>query len=152
MRVEQTVEVNAPIDAVWERVHDPSYRARYMDGFGHWQVMGEQTTGCGARYKLHMQVGSALVGGVVEVVEYGPPHEMAWVSVTGVQHRGRWRLRETSPGRTKVTLRLSYQTPGGVISVLVDRLSAPFVRANLRKVVQALAADVESAAGTVATR
>ncbi len=145
MRIEQKIEVDAPVAEVWQRVHDPSRHGRYMDGFGHWRALGEQTSGCGARYKLHMQVGSALVGGIVEIVEEEPPHDMAWVSVTGVEHRGRWRLRETAPGRTAVTLRLSYQTPGGIVSLLVDRLSAPFVRANLRRVLDALAADVASA-------
>lgn len=143
MRVEQRTEVAAPIDVVWDYVNDPSRRSHYMEGFGRWQVIGEQTSGCGARYKLHMQVGSALVGGIVEIVEHEPPHDMAWVSVTGVEHRGRWRLREITPNRTSVTLRLSYQTPGGLLSLLVDRLSAPFVRGNLRRVVQALAQDVE---------
>ena len=152
MRVEQTIEVDAPIDQVWERVHDPSRHAHYMDGFGDWKVLGDQASGCGARYRLHMQVGSALVGGIVEVVEHDPPHDMAWVSVTGVEHRGRWRLRETSPGHTRATLRLSYHTPGGVVSVLVDRLAAPFVRANLRKVVNALAADVGSRHGQFMTK
>lgn len=144
MRVEQKAEIAAPIDVVWDYVNDPSRRSRYMEGFGRWQVIGEQTSGCGARYKLHMQVGSALVGGIVEIVEHEPPHDMAWVSVTGVEHRGRWRLREITPNRTCVTMRLSYQTPGGLLSLLVDRLSAPFVRANLRHVLQALARDVES--------
>jgi uncharacterized membrane protein len=145
MRVEQKTEIAAPVDVVWAHVHDPSQHTDYMDGFGQWQVSGDQTTGCGARYKLHMQVGSALVGGIVEIVEHQPPHDMAWVSVTGVEHRGRWRLRELGPDRTAVTLRLSYQTPGGLVSVLVDRLSAPFVRRNLRRVLQAVAADVERA-------
>ena len=32
--------------------------------------------------------------------------------MTGIDHRGRWRLRETADGRTQVTLRLSYEAPG----------------------------------------
>ena len=32
--------------------------------------------------------------------------DLAWTSVTGIDQRGRWRLRETDDGRTRVTLRL----------------------------------------------
>ena len=38
------------------------------------------------------QVGSAEVGGVVEVIEWDPPHELAWTSITGIEQRGRWIL------------------------------------------------------------
>ena len=40
---------------------------------------------------------------------------MAWTSVTGIDQRGRWRLRETEDGRTRVTLRLAYGAPGGIL-------------------------------------
>ena len=39
---------------------------------------------------------------------------------TGIDHRGRWRLREEPDGRTRVELRLSYQAPGGVLGLVSD--------------------------------
>ena len=44
---------------------------------------------------MRMHVGSADVGGLIEVVEYHPPGDLAWTSITGIDQRGRWRLRET---------------------------------------------------------
>jgi len=98
----------------------------------------------GSRYSMLMHVGSADVGGLIEVVECDPPDEMAWTSITGIDQRGRWRLRDCNePGHTKVTLRLSYGSPGGLSGVLVDRLSAPEVSRNLRRGLRRLKAEIE---------
>ena len=50
--------------------------------------------GCGARYRLLMHVGSADVGGLIEIVEFDTGRDLAWTSITGIDQRGRWRLRE----------------------------------------------------------
>lgn len=142
MRVDETIEVTAPIEEVWAMVSDPSRPVRFREGFARWRPAGGPTTGVGARYRVHMPVGSALVGGLVEVVESCEPTDLAWASITGVDHRGRWRLRSTSPGCTRVTFRISYQVPGGLLSLLVDRLSAPIVARNIRRMLRALADEV----------
>ena len=49
-----------------------------------------------------MQVGSAEVGGLIEVVEYEAPRDLAWTSVIGIDQRGRWRVRVQEDGSTKV--------------------------------------------------
>ena len=41
-----------------------------------------------------IRVGSAEIGGLIEVVEFKPARDLAWVSVTGVDQRGRWRIRD----------------------------------------------------------
>ena len=48
----------------------------------------------GSRYRMRMHVGSADVGGLVEVVELDENRDLAWTSVTGIDQRGRWRLRD----------------------------------------------------------
>ena len=66
----------------------------FMVGITRWEVVGEQARGLGARYRILMLVGSAEVGGLVEIVEYDEGRDLAWTSVTGLDMRGRWRLRE----------------------------------------------------------
>jgi uncharacterized membrane protein len=51
---------------------------------------------------------------------------MAWSSVTGVDQRGRWRLRELADGRTRVTFRFAYGVAGGGLAGLIaERVAAP---------------------------
>ena len=134
MRVEQSIVVEAPPEQVWSVIHDPSSYDDLLADVGTWRLAGKQTSGIGARYQFHMQVGSALVGGLVEFVESTPPCDLAWTSITGIDHRGRWRLRPVDSSRTKVTFRLAYQVPGGLLGLLADQLSAPFVKRNVRRV------------------
>jgi uncharacterized membrane protein len=120
-----------------------------MSGITRWEVVGEQVSGKGARYRMLMHIGSAEVGGLVEVVEHDPGHDMAWVSVVGIDQRGRWRLREKphgvgEPPSTKVELRLSYGVAGsGIFGWLADRVAAPTVRGHLRRSLQQLKRQVE---------
>jgi hypothetical protein len=97
-----------------------------------------------------MHVGSAEVGGLVEVVEHDPCRDMAWVSVVGIDQRGRWRLRERRQGDradvrlTRVELRLSYGVAGsGIFGWLAEHVAAPTVRGHLRRSLQQLKRQVE---------
>jgi fatty-acyl-CoA synthase len=132
MRVEEQVVIEAPAARVWHFVTDPDRYDDFMMGLTRWEAQGELDRGLGARYAMRMEVGSAEVGGLIEVVEFDEPRDMAWTSVTGLDQRGRWRLRERERGRTVVSLRISYQAPGGLLATLADRVSAPLVRRNLR--------------------
>ena len=99
---------------------------------------------------MRMQVGSAEVGGLVEVVEFDEPGDLSWTNVTGIDQRGRWRLRETSDGRTRVTLRLSYDAPGGVLGMISDRVSAPMVGRNFERTLENLQREFEGGATELA--
>jgi uncharacterized membrane protein len=96
-----------------------------------------------------MHVGSAEVGGLVEVVEHETDRDMAWVSVVGIDQRGRWRLRPARgsgphPPRTRVELRLSYGVAGaGLFGWLAEHVAAPIVCGNLRRSLQQLKRQVE---------
>jgi uncharacterized membrane protein len=143
MRVGAQIHVSAPAALVWEFVDDPERVLHFMAGITRWEVEGEQRTGLGARYRMLMRVGSAEVGGLVEVVEHDEASELAWNSVTGVDQRGRWRLREGESG-TSVELRLSYGVAGaGLGGWLAERFAAPTVRGNLRRSLQQLKRQVE---------
>jgi len=143
MRVEHEVTIDAPRQAVWDLIADPASYRRHVAGITRWDVESEQESGLGARYSMRMRVGSAEVGGLIEVVEFDSPGDMAWTSITGLDQRGRWRLREREKGRTTVTLRLSYQAPGGLLGTLSDRFSAPMVRDNLRRSVDNIKRHLE---------
>lgn len=151
MRIRAAIDISAPAEAVWAFVDDPSRYLHFMSGITRWEVVGEQASGKGSRYRMLMHVGSAEVGGLVEVVEHDPGRDMAWVSVVGIDQRGRWRLREkagpptpTSTPGTKVELRLSYGIAGaGIFGWLAEQVAAPTVRGNLRRSLQELKRQVE---------
>lgn len=145
MRVGAQIHVSAPPQSVWEVISDPTRQLSYMSGITRWEVTGERPAGLGARYRMLLRVGSAEVGGLIELVEFAEPREIAWTSVTGVDQRGRWRLRQASDGRTRVELRLAYGVAGsGLGGWVAEHVAAPIVTGHLRRTVQQLKGQVEA--------
>ena len=143
MRIEETIAIDAPAEEIWAIVTDPAQYTNFADSITRWEPQGEKDRGLGARYAMRMRAGSAEVGGLVEVVEWDDGCDMAWNSVTGIDQRGRWRLRAQEDGTTMVSLRLAYQAPGGLLGMISDRVSAPTVRGNLRRTLENLKAMIE---------
>jgi uncharacterized membrane protein len=144
MRCSASTTVSAPIETVWGVVSDPEQTLSFMSGITRWEVESEEPTGLGARYRMLMRVGSAEVGGLVEVVEWDPPGDMAWTSVTGIDQRGRWRLRSAPGGRTRVELRLAYGVAGsGLAGWLAERIAEPAVTSHLESSCRQLSRLVE---------
>jgi uncharacterized membrane protein len=144
MRLNESTIISAPPKLIWEYIADPANALHYMSGVTRWEVVGEQRTGLGARYRMLIQVGSAEVGGLIEVVEFSEQRDMAWSSVTGVDQRGRWRLRETGGGRTRVELRFAYGVAGsGITGYVAEHVAAPGLGRHLRRSLQQLKRQVE---------
>jgi uncharacterized membrane protein len=144
MRVRADTLIRARTDKIFAVVSDPERILSFMSGVTRWEVEGEQATGLGARYRMLFRVGSAEVGGLIEIVEYERPREFAWTSVTGLDQRGRFRLREANDGCTRVELRLAYGVAGsGLSGWVAERIAAPTVSAHLRRSLQQLKRLVE---------
>jgi uncharacterized membrane protein len=144
MRIAERVDVTASRALVWEQIQDPARVLDFFAGVTRWEVEGGRRTGLGARYRMLMRVGSAEVGGLIEVVEFQPECDLAWTSVTGIDQRGRWRLRGGPGGGTRVELRLQFDVPGrGPSAWLAEQLAAPIVRGNVRRTLAQLARAVE---------
>ena len=148
MRVVACIDVGAPAELVWEEISDPGRYLHFMSGVTRWEVEGDKRDGIGARYRMLLAIGSAEVGGLIEVVESAPPSDLAWVSVTGIDQRGRWRLRERRRAHgspvTRVELRLAYGVAGaGLFGWLAERIAAGQVRDHLRRSLWQLKRQVE---------
>jgi uncharacterized membrane protein len=144
MRVIVDTEIDAPRQVVWRYIADPDRCREFMDGITQWESEGKRRTGLGARLLIRMRVGSADLGGRIEIVEFDPPCDLAWAGVTGVDHRGRWRLRPSDGSRkTRVELRMTYHAAGGVMALLADMLAYPVVRGHLQRSLAALKQHVE---------
>lgn len=145
MRATAAATISAPIETVWGVVSDPERALSFMSGVTRWEIDGEDRVGLGARYRMLLRVGSAEVGGLIEIVEWDPPKELAWTSITGVDQRGRWRLRSLAPGRTRAEIRLAAGVHGsGVTGWIAERIAQPIVGSHLRQTVQQLARLVEN--------
>lgn len=144
MRLAESTQVAAAPETVWYVLADPENYLRFMSGITHWEVVGQKPNGLGARYRILVRVGAAEVGGLVEMVEWNEPFDIAWHSVTGVDHRGRWRIRERGEGRSRIEYRFAYGVVGGGVAGMVMQLGAALtVRRQMRRTLQQLKRQVE---------
>ncbi|HYF28245.1 MAG TPA: SRPBCC family protein [Baekduia sp.] len=144
MRVGAQIDISAPPEAVWAFVEDADRQLHFWSGVTRWEVCGEQRSGLGTRIRVLLRVGSAEVGGLVEIVEHDPPRELSWTSITGADQRGRWRIRPRGAARTHVELRLAYGVAGsGVFGWVAEQVAAPQIRGHLRRTLQQLKRQVE---------
>jgi uncharacterized membrane protein len=144
MRLDESVKVSAPPQTVFDYIADPENYLRFLSGVTRWEVAGEKPNGLGARYRVLIRVGAAEVGGLIEMVEWDEPYDIAWHSVTGVDQRGRFRIREQDEGKSKVEFRFAYGVIGGGIAGLITEVAAiPTMRRHLRRTLQQLKRQVE---------
>ncbi len=144
MRVTASTDVAASPEAVWAWVGDLRRWPDFVAGLTRWDVEGRRRSGLGARYRALMRIGSADVGGLIEVVEFHPSAELAWNAVTGAEQRGRWRLRPSGEDRTRVELRLTYHLAGWAPAAwLIGRIAERSIRGNLSRTLDELARRVE---------
>ncbi|WP_407685134.1 SRPBCC family protein [Mycobacterium sp. HUMS_1102779] len=144
MRVERKIVVNAGRDAVWEVLSDPGRYPALLPHLERWETLTEGPARVGARYTVLWKIGSIPVGGVAEVVEFDTGRDLAWINITGVTQRGRFRLRDAGPGRTAVTFRLAYSSEGGLLGLIADRVAAFWVGRSLDESLKNLRRLVES--------
>ncbi len=145
MRLSQSVVVGSPPGVVWSYLAELDSYEKFMSGITRWDADGEATTGLGARRRMLIRVGSAEIGGLIEMVEWDEPNDMAWSSVTGVDQRGRFRLRPVGNGSTRIELRYAYGVAGGGLTGWIsERVAAPSISKDLRLSLQQLKKLIES--------
>jgi uncharacterized membrane protein len=144
MRIGESCVVSAPPQDVWDYIAEPENYLRFMSGVTRWEVEGDERSGLGARYRMLIRVGAAEIGGLIEIVEWRPPRDMAWNSITGIDQRGRWRLRAVGKNRTRVEFRLAYGVAGGGITGWLSELvAAPTMGRHVRRSLHQLKREVE---------
>ena len=143
MRVERLRVIDADRHAVWKVVSDPDCYPEFMASLERWETVTEGPVRLGARYTVHWKIGSVPIGGVVEVVDFDLARDLAWIGITGVSLRGRFRLRDTDDGRTNLTFRLAYESAGGILGLIADRVASRQVGRNMTETLKNLKRMVE---------
>jgi uncharacterized membrane protein len=144
MRLQRRVEIDADRDTIWKRVSDPACYPEFMANLERWDAVTDKRIGVGARYTGHWKIGSVPVGGVIEVIEFDEGRDLAWIGITGITQRGRFRLRDCPDGKTKVSFRMTYEAPGGFLGVIADWVAARQVGRTMTQTLENLRSLTEA--------
>ncbi|MFT4189720.1 MAG: SRPBCC family protein [Aeromicrobium sp.] len=141
MRFEKRVRVAATPEQTWQIVGDP-LRLGGLSGRLEVEELGEaQTPGAGARYRTALHVGAVPLGSTVEVVDYREARDLAWVTLTGIDHRFRVMVRPKGSAESLVTMRFAYDSPG-LIGTAADVVAFLPVRAAMLDLLDRVVAAV----------
>ena len=144
MRVQRQCVVNADRDTVWKVVSDPDCYPDFMASLRRWETVTEGPARVGARYTVLWQIGSVPIGGVIEVSEFDPARDLAWIGISGVSLRGRFRIRDAGNGRTKIVFRLAYESAGNLLGIIADHVASRQVGRNMSETLKNLKRMVET--------
>jgi uncharacterized membrane protein len=116
---EASVEIDKPIDEIWQIVEDVGSAPEWQDGLEAMNVIDTDEQG---RVAFAESVSDAKVRTVSSKVRfaYDEPHTVTWSQEKGdlKSLEGAWELEDLGGGRTKATYRLEGD-PGRVLGMLV---------------------------------
>lgn len=109
--IEKSIEVNVPINAVYNQWTQFEEFPKFMEGVEEVQQLGDK--------RLHWK---AEIGGKhkewdAEIFEQVPDQRIAWRSTTGAKNSGMINFFPVGPNATRVTLSLNYEPEGAMEKV-----------------------------------
>ena len=130
------VTVRCPPERAFDYFADHRHVAAVLEGVSRWQPAGTKTKGVGARYEVEMQALGLPLKSVLRLNRWRRPHEIAWVSESGlIKQEGGFTFTKVKDA-VRVQLRIAYEPPasflGGAIAGRLDWV----VRRRLQKAIE----------------
>ncbi len=150
--VSETVEIRAPVEAVFAHVDDIRNLGWHMTGRSSMAMMGsrlkleilsDQRTGLGATYRYSGTVMGLSIDFSESVTKYLPPREKVWRTIGKPQlliiasYEMRAAVEPLSPTSARLTISIVYELPRSAFWRIVGLLLArPYSRWCLRRMLQ----------------
>jgi uncharacterized membrane protein len=141
--VEKSVEVEAPVSAVFAYVDDFSKTREWMYGLAQIEPVGEQLHGVGAQYDGVMKVGVSLKARI-ECTAWEKDRLIELTSVKGIRNTQRWTFTDLGGDRTRVDAWIEYTLPGGPAGKAIEKAVQPVVGIAIKHTSETLVRNVES--------
>ena len=138
-RIEDSVVVNAPVDAVFGYASDWRRWPDWFEGLSDVRSTSEMTRGTGARYAYRVRVMGVPASVETEIQEFVEGQGWTGVGTRGLPHRTHWRF-EAQGQSTRFTYALEYRLP---LSLLGAALDALFVNREWRGIVRKSLSNVQ---------
>jgi uncharacterized membrane protein len=130
------VTVKTTPERAFDYFADYRHVAKVLEGVSGWEPIGAITTGVGARYRVEMTALGIPLNNVLRLSRWQRPHEIAWVSESGlIKQDGGFSFREVAGG-VRIELRIAYQPPASVIGATVARRMDGLVRHRLERALE----------------
>ena len=139
MRVQKSIEINAPPERIWPFFVEPEKVLQWYSTFRRFEYTSNQRSGVGTPLYIEEQAGGGLTKMQFEVTGWKENEQVALRMVSGASYKSyvqQWSL-EPIPSGSRVTFKEKVILPGGIIGKLIgliaQRMSAATVDKMLAK-------------------
>jgi uncharacterized membrane protein len=145
------VTVKCPPERAFDYFADYRHVAAVLEGVSRWEPIGtgnkNKTTGLGARYNVEMNALGFPLKSVLRLNRWRRPHEIGWVSESGlIKQEGGFTFRKV-PGGVHVELRIAYEPPAWFVGAAIASRLDWTVRRRLKSALERIRDKLEEEPG-----
>ena len=93
--------------------------------------MGDKTQGLGSVFAAKIGVGPTTLDATLEITRWEANHLIAWEPRKGVKQAGSYTLDDLGDGRTKFTLDIDLELPGGIVGRTLGKGMEPIIKSQI---------------------
>ena len=138
------VVVHTSPDRAFDYFADYHHVAKVLEGVSLWEPIGSTTTGIGARYTVEMLAMGIPLRSVLRLNRWRRPHEIGWVSESGLIKQEGGFTFTAAPKGVRVELRIAYVPPASFIGAVVARRLDWVVRQRLQGALEHIRETLET--------
>jgi uncharacterized membrane protein len=122
---------------------DHRHVAAVLEGISEWKPIGPKVQGVGARYEVQMVALGFPLKSVLRLNRWRPPHEIGWVSESGlIKQEGGFKFTEVKGG-VHIDLRIAYTPPAAMLGAAVAGRLDWVVRRRLQSALERIRETLE---------
>jgi uncharacterized membrane protein len=139
-----SVDVRCAPESAFDYFADYRHVAAILKGINRWEPIGARTQGVGARYSVELQAIGVPLRSVLRIDRWRRPHEIGWVSESGLIKQEGGFTFAPRPSGVRITLRIAYTPPGWAIGAAVGKRLDFVVRNRLKGAMEEIRDVLES--------
>jgi len=139
-----SVDIRCTPEKAFDYFADYRHVAAVLKGINRWEPIGARTHGVGARYSVELQAIGIPLRSVLRIDRWRRPHEIGWVSESGLIKQEGGFTFVPRPAGVRITLRIAYSPPGWAIGAAVGKRLDFVVRDRLHAAMEEIKDVLES--------
>lgn len=144
VRAHSEVEIDAPADTVFAYIDDYTTATRWVAGMKEWRPVGDKVQGLGSTFAAKIGLGPTSLDTTLEITRWEQDRLIAWEPRKGVKQAGSYTLEDLGDGRTRFTLDVDLELPGGIVGRTLGKGLEPLIHHQIAQSAQLLKEQVEA--------
>jgi uncharacterized membrane protein len=138
------VTIKCSPERAFDYFADHRHVAAVLEGVSEWKPLGPKVQGVGARYEVEMVALGFPLKSVLRINHWRRPHEIGWVSESGlIKQEGGFTFTAVKGG-VDVELRIAYTPPAAMLGAAVAGRLDWVVRRRLQSALEHIRGTLES--------